>query len=83
MNLEDMDRLKKIISEIMEIRESEIKEDFNLIEAGFNSITFIKLIIAIETYFCFEFEDDDLDIFKLQTLKELAEYIENKRQKAE
>lgn len=83
MNLEDMNKLKKIIAQVKEVDESEIKQDFNLVDAGFNSITFIKLIIAIENYFSFEFEDDDLDIFKLQTLNELAEYIENKRQKME
>ena len=83
MNLEDMNKLKKIIAQVKEVDESEIKQDFNLVDAGFNSITFIKLIIAIENYFSFEFEDDDLDIFKLQTLNKLVEYIENKRQKME
>lgn len=79
MKFEDMNIVKKMIAKLLNINEDDIKNDFNLIEAGINSMSFIKLIIDIENYFSFEFDDEDLDIFKLQSFDNLINYINKRR----
>lgn len=79
MSTEDYNKLADIIGQVTGVDKLEINENYNLIEAGVTSITFIKLIIAIENVFLFEFKDEDLDIFKLQTVKNLIEYIDINR----
>lgn len=45
---------------------------------GINSISFIKIVVQIESEFGFEFEDDDLNYNVFQTLKDLTVYIKDK-----
>lgn len=78
MNQQDILRLKEIIARSIDIDISTIENDFNLIDAGFDSISFIKMIILIENIFSIEVDDDDLSIFTLSTLSTLIEYIEKK-----
>lgn len=46
---------------------------------GINSMTFIKMIVTIESTFGIEFEDNELDYTKYPNLSSLAEYV-RKRQ---
>lgn len=46
--------------------------------AGVDSITFIKIIVALESEFDFEFDDEMLLITKFPTLKSMIEYVESK-----
>lgn len=78
MNQQDVLKLKEIIAQSLDVDVSTIGNEFNLIDAGFDSISFIKMIILIENLFSIEFDDDDLSIFTLSTLSILTEYIEQK-----
>ena len=46
--------------------------------AGVDSITFIKIVIALEGEFDFEFDDEMLLITKFSTIKLMVEYVESK-----
>ncbi len=73
-NIEEI--VKKIL--IDSLNEFEIEQiDFeqNFIEQGVNSIAFIRVVIAIEKEFGFEFEDKDLNIENFQNLNKLVNYI--------
>jgi len=50
--------------------------DFNSI--GLDSITFIKTIVALESEFDFEFDDEMLLITKFPTIRSMVEYVESK-----
>ena len=45
---------------------------------GFDSLKMISFIVAIENKFKIEFDDDDLDITKLDSLENVLCIIENK-----
>ena len=61
------------------ISSDEIKENLNsnsvLNDIGINSIDFIKIIVALETEFDFEFDDDDLQPEKYVIVKDIVDYI--------
>ncbi|MDD4165346.1 MAG: amino acid adenylation domain-containing protein [Eubacteriales bacterium] len=46
--------------------------------AGVDSITFIKIVIALESEFDFEFDDEMLLITKFATIKSMIDYVELK-----
>lgn len=52
--------------------------DLKLVDIGVSSITFIKTIVAIETEFDFEFDDEDLDYNKFPNIGSLVTYVQNK-----
>lgn len=56
----------------------EIGTEHSLSEIGVNSIDFIKVIVAIETEFDFEFNDEDLDFSMYDNIQKIVSYIENK-----
>jgi len=45
---------------------------------GINSITFIKIIVTIETEFGIEFGDEDLDYNEFPNIQSLVNYVEAK-----
>ncbi len=51
--------------------------DSNLIDVGINSLEFVKIIVAIESEFDFEFGDEALDYRKFPTLRALFDYVEH------
>ena len=74
------DSLCNIIREVLEneqIDNTKIREA-QLISLGFNSISFIKMVVKIETEFDIEYDDDMLLIDKLNTLEDLSKYIQSK-----
>ena len=56
----------------------EISLDTDFTSIGVDSITFIKVIVALEVEFDFEFDDEMLLITKFPTIKTMVEYIESK-----
>jgi acyl-coenzyme A synthetase/AMP-(fatty) acid ligase/acyl carrier protein len=52
--------------------------DMELSSIGLDSITFIKTIVALESEFDFEFDDEMLLITKFSTIKSMIEYVESK-----
>ena len=73
------------VKEIM-IEDNEVLNDIEEIDGestfdslGLNSIMFIKKIVAIESEFDFELEDEELNMEKFNTINELISYIINKK----
>lgn len=55
-----------------------LDDDFfekELIDLGIDSITFIKIIVKLENFFDFEFEEEDLNYQKFNQLNDVKEYI--------
>ena len=52
--------------------------DTDFINIGFDSITFIKTVVALECEFDFEFDDEMLLITKFPTVKSMVAYVESK-----
>ena len=66
------------LSESLEIPVESIKIDEPLCELDLDSINFVKLVIALEAEFDFEFDDNKLLISEFPTVLSLVEYIEEK-----
>ncbi len=71
-------RVRNILLESIEMKElaSQIGLDDDLSNLGVNSVIIVKLIVAVENEFGFEFGDDDLDFNKFSTLRSLISYID-------
>ncbi len=68
--------IKQIFKEKIEIEIfDEASFDTDLISLGLNSLTFIKLLVSIETRFDIEFEEEFLDFNYLSNLNQLVDYI--------
>jgi len=72
-------RLMEILKEQVEdIDESEVTMDSKLTDIGINSLSFIKIAVAIEKEFNMQFEVENLSVENFETLKNILEYIEKK-----
>ena len=60
------------------IKDTNISIDMDWDTIGFDSLTFIKVIVALENEFDFEFDDDMLLNTKFPTIKSMLEYVESK-----
>ncbi|WP_077367392.1 acyl carrier protein [Anaerosalibacter sp. Marseille-P3206] len=71
-----LERLKKIISEQLDVNEDDIKKDSSF-QDDFNadSLDIVELIMALEDEFELEIEDDEIE--KLKTVGDAVEYIQN------
>lgn len=71
-----LERLKKIISEQLDISEEKIKSDSSFQDDfGADSLDIVELIMALEDEFELEIEDDEVE--KLKTVGDAVEYIQN------
>ena len=59
------------------LEDKQISPDTPLSELGVSSISFVRLVVSIETEFDFEFEDTDLDVGKFPTVQSMVTYIIN------
>ena len=73
-----MDQICEIINENLEldVDAANIGADDNLISLGMDSISFMKLIVAIESKFNIEVDDEYLLIEVLDTKNKLNELLE-------
>lgn len=72
------DKIKKILVDEMNIKESNITLDSELTgDLGFNSLELADLVLLCEEKFGISFDDDDLS--KLITVRDVVEYIESKQ----
>ena len=55
-----------------------LNQNDDLTNLEINSITFIKVVVALENKFQFEFDDDDLEANKFTTLSQLVDYVESR-----
>jgi amino acid adenylation domain-containing protein len=67
-----------IIENLSEKKLDDILFDMDFISVGLDSITFIKIVVALEGEFDFEFDDEMLLITKFPTIKSMIEYVESK-----
>lgn len=73
-----MEQICKLINENLEldVDAADIGADDNLMSMGMDSISFIKLIVAIEREFDIEVDDEYLLIDRLDTKSKLNELLE-------
>lgn len=56
----------------------DVKLEDKLQGLDINSITFIQIIVALESEFDFEFEDEKLSFTEYPTIKDMVDYIINR-----
>ena len=74
-----LDEVSKIIADTLEIDVKEVKAESNLIaDLGMESLDLVDLVVAFEDKY--KVSIDDKDVKKLQTVKDIVTYIENKKE---
>lgn len=79
-----------IESQIIDIFKSNTEFEYSFDEAidkpllsiGINSITFLKIVVAIEVAFGIEFEPTNLDINKFSNMRSVVAFVKNKKSDA-
>ncbi len=73
-------KIKAILRANMEVAPpfEEIGPHHHLSDLGIHSISFLKMIVAIESAFDFEFANEDIDAAKYVTVQDLVAYVESK-----
>lgn len=72
-------KVRAIISANCESKNAnEISLDGNLQDMGINSISFIKLVLALEKEFGIEIDDENLIFDVFQTSRSIINYVEEK-----
>jgi acyl carrier protein len=73
---------ERIFTILKENLDTKISNDLslttNLSKAGIDSIASIKMVVALESEFDFEFDDEMILISKYPTIKSLIDYVESK-----
>lgn len=74
------EKIKHIIAKNLDLQVplQDIRIDTKLADIGISSITFIKIIVAIETEFDFQFDDVNLDYGKYPDFGSLISYVQFK-----
>ena len=67
-----------IFEMIKSVVEREISFDDEFSQSDIDSITFIKIVVALENAFDFEFDDEKLLITEFPTFRSIVEYVESK-----
>jgi len=67
-----------VIKVIKDTLNKEISQVDSFSQLDIDSITFIKIVVALESEFDFEFDDEMLLITKFPTVKTMIEYVELK-----
>ncbi|MBU5265935.1 acyl carrier protein [Virgibacillus proomii] len=76
---------ERILNKLLKIFREELGENINVASIkgedeinslGINSVSFIKVLVAIESAFDFEFNDEDLISERFVTINDLVQYIE-------
>lgn len=57
----------------------ELGAEQSLMDAGFNSVDFIKVAVGLEAEFEFELGDDDLNFDNFDSIQKIVVFIENKK----
>ncbi len=78
MKKEISEKLKNIIRKYVRYEEWGLDADISLEKLGINSISFIKIIVQIETEFDIEFDQKDLKKQRFETLADIVLYVENR-----
>ena len=58
----------------------DLKDEHLLVDdLGYDSVSFVSMVVAIEGSYDFEFDDDYLAIAALKTVKDVADYIKMRK----
>lgn len=72
------DKIKDIIIEQLQVEESEVNMDTNLMkDLSADSLDAVEIIMAIEDTFGIEIPDEDAE--KFQTVEDLVKYVEENK----
>lgn len=74
------ERLKDCLEKALELEKKDVKKidmDTPLQGLGINSMLFMKIVVAIENEFDFEFQNENLDYSKFQTYGDILKFIED------
>ncbi len=73
-----LQKVKKIISEQLEVDQSVLSENTSFIDdLGADSIDLLELVLAFEDEFGIQIDEDDIK--DIRTVGDIVEYIENKK----
>lgn len=70
-------KIIEVIYEVLKLEKVEIDADTDLSEIGLTSISLINVIVELEDRLDFEFNDDDLLLENLNTVRKIEECVEN------
>ena len=71
-----LDDIKEVVVEQLSVSADEVKEDAKFVEdLGADSLDVVELVMALEEKFDIEIPDDEAE--KIQTVKDVVEYIES------
>jgi acyl carrier protein len=70
--------LQQILKDYANLEVQEFIRETTFIDLGINSVDFIKFIVGIETIYDFEFDDEDIQAGRFETMGELADFINSK-----
>ena len=72
------DEIKDIIIDQLQVEESEVTMDTNLMkDLSADSLDAVEIIMAIEEEYCIEIPDEDAETF--QTVGDLVKYVEENK----
>ncbi len=72
------DKIREIIVEQLQVDESEVNMDTNLMkDLSADSLDAVEIIMAIEDEYGFEIPDEDAE--KIQTVGDLVKYVEDNK----
>jgi len=73
-----IDEIKEVVVEQLSVSPDEVKEDSKFVEdLGADSLDVVELVMALEEKFDIEIPDDEAE--KIQTVKDVIDYIESKK----
>ncbi len=77
MSEEILSKLKKLVSDELEIKTDEIKLDSNLVDdLGADSLEVVQLVMNLEEEFNIEIPDEEVS--NIKTVQDLVNYIQEK-----
>lgn len=76
-----MENIKETLTELVKTYcVGQIEDDTDLYERGLNSLNSIEFLVDIEERFNLSFEEEELRIQNLKTIKDFQKYIEEKQE---
>ena len=67
-----------VIKSILAPKNEDVTLETSFVEAGVDSITFVYLVVALESEFNFEWDDEMLLITAFSTIRSMVEYVDSK-----
>lgn len=73
--METFEKIKQIVREVTE-EDVDVKLDSEFKGIGLNSISFIRMVVAVEEKYGIEFDDEYLDYGRYNTFSDFCIYVE-------